>query len=124
MLKDYDPHNTLHITALDELKWVISEHENHRSSLAKFLVNLTKDETWWQEKNKEAESKDDLKQCLTVLDSKETDSPKKIKARYRDLIQFYHPDNYQNSPEKIAFAEKKTKELNNAFDKLHEHGIL
>ena len=106
------------------LESVKSMQENQKDTLAKFLWNLTKDETWWQEKNKEPESKDDLKQCFAVLDSKETDSPEEIKAKFRELIQFYHPDNYQNSPEKLARAEKKTKEINNAYDKLHERGIL
>ena len=123
-LGSYNPNNPLQVAVVDELKWVISEHDNHRSSLAKFLWNLMKDETWWQEKNKEPESKDDLKQCFAVLDSKETDSPEEIKAKFRELIKFYHPDNFQNNPEKRAFAEKKTKELNNAYDKLHERGIL
>ena len=69
-------------------------------------------------------SSDDLKQYYDILESKETDSPKEIKAKFRELIQFYHPDNYQNRPEKLARAEKKTKEINNAYDKLHERGIL
>ena len=69
-------------------------------------------------------SSDDLKQYYDILESKETDSPEEIKAKFRELIKFYHPDYFQNNPEKMAFAEKKTKELNNAFDKLHEHGIL
>jgi len=109
---------------VDLLEWAKSAHENQVGSLATFLWNLTKDETWWQEKNKESESKDDLKQCFVVLDSKDTDSPKEIKAKFRELIKFYHPDNFQNNPEKRSFAEKKTKELNNAYDKLHERGIL
>ena len=109
---------------VDLLEWAKSAHENQVGSLATFLWNLTKDETWWQEKNKEQESKDDLKRCFAVLDSKETDSPEEIKAKFRSLIKFYHPDNFQNNPEKRSFAEKKTKELNNAYDKLHERGIL
>ena len=118
------PWNPIQEEIVEQLEWVKSMQKNQTGTLAKFLWNLTKDETWWQEKNKEQESKDDLKQSFAVLDSKETDSSEKIKAKFRELIQFYHPDNYQNSPEKIAFAEKKTKELNKAFDKLHEHGIL
>ena len=106
------------------LEWAKSAHENQVGSLATFLWNLTKDETWWQEKNKESESKDDLKQCFAVLDSKETDSPEEIKVKFRGLIKFYHPDNFQNNPEKRVFAEKKTKEINNAYDKLHEREIL
>ena len=69
-------------------------------------------------------SSDDLKQYYDILESKETDSPEKIRAQFKKLIKFYHPDNFQNNHEKRAFAEKKTKEINNAYDKLHERGIL
>ena len=118
------PWNDKQEEIMELLEWAKSQHENQTGTLAKFLWNLTKDETWWQEKNKEQESKDDLKRCFAVLDSKETDSPEEIKAKFRELIKFYHPDNFQNNPEKRAFAEKKTKEINNAYDKLHERGIL
>ena len=117
-------HNAMRSDGTTMTEWAKSEHEYHKSELTKFLWDLTKDETWWQEKNKEPESKDDLKQCFTMLDSKETDSPEEIKAKFRGLIKFYHPDNFQNNTEKRAYAEKKTKEINNAYDKLHERGIL
>jgi hypothetical protein len=120
-LSEKNNHNAMRS---ENLEWAKSEHEYHKSSLTKFLWDLTKNETWWQEKNKELESKDDLKQCFSMLDSKETDSPEEIKAKFRGLIKFYHPDNFQNNPEKRAYAEKKTKEINNAYDKLHERVIL
>ena len=69
-------------------------------------------------------SSDDLKQYYDILESKETDSPKEIRAQFNKLIKFYHPDNYQNSPEKLVRAEKKTKQLVDAHDELAKRGIL
>ena len=39
-LNSYNPNNPLQVAVVDELKWVISEHAKHKSSLAKFLWNL------------------------------------------------------------------------------------
>ena len=69
-------------------------------------------------------SSDDLKQYYDILESKETDSPEKIRAQFKKLIKFYHPDNYQNSPEKLVRAENKTKQLIDAHDELAKRGIL
>ena len=69
-------------------------------------------------------SSDDLKQYYDILESKETDSPKEIRAQFNKLIKFYHPDNYQNSPEKLVRAENKTKQLIDAHDELAKCGIL
>ena len=69
-------------------------------------------------------SSDDLKQYYDILECKETDSPKEIKAQFNKLIKFYHPDNYQNNPEKLVRAEKKTKQIIDAHDELAKRGIL
>ena len=69
-------------------------------------------------------SSDDLKQYYDILESKETDSPEKIRAQFKKLIKFYHPDSYQNNPEKLVRAENKTKQLIDAHDELAKHGIL
>ena len=69
-------------------------------------------------------SSDDLKQYYDILESKETDSPEKIRAQFKKLIKFYHPDSYQNSPEKLVRAENKTKQLIDAHDELAKRGIL
>jgi len=111
---------------VDLMRTAIENSENHIRAMTKILWRIGKDETWWEEK-KEGDyktSSDDLKQYYDVLESIETDSPKEIKAKFRELIKFYHPDNFQNNPEKRAFAEKKTKEITNAYDKLHKCGIL
>ena len=69
-------------------------------------------------------SADDLKQYYDILESKETDSPEKIRAQFKKLIKFYHPDSYQNNPEKLVRAENKTKQLIDAHDELAKRGIL
>ena len=69
-------------------------------------------------------SSDDLKQYYDILESKETDSPEKIRAQFKKLIKFYHPDSYQNNPEKLVRAENKTKQLIDAHDELTKRGIL
>ena len=69
-------------------------------------------------------SSDDLKQYYDILESKETDSPEKIKAQFKKLIKFYHPDSYQDNPEKLVRAENKTKQLIDAHDELAKRGIL
>ena len=69
-------------------------------------------------------SSDDLKQYYDILESKETDSPEKIRAQFKKLIKFYHPDSYQNNPEKLVRAENKTKQLIDAHDELAKRGIL
>ena len=40
------------------------------------------------------------------------------------MIKFYHPDSYQNNPEKLDRAENKTKQLIDAHDELAKRGIL
>ena len=107
-----------------ETRWAIYEHNAHKTLLAGFLWNLTADEDERKEDIEDDEEEDNLEQYFRILDLKATDSPEEIKTKYRYLIKFYHPDHYQGKAEKLAYAEKKTKELNNAFEKLHEHGFV
>jgi len=52
-----------------------------------------------------------------VLNVKETASKSEIKSAYKSLIKKYHPDIYKGDK---AFAERKTKEINTAFDTLSD----
>jgi TPR repeat protein len=54
----------------------------------------------------------------SILDIPETATPEEIKQAYRQLVQIWHPDNWQHKPKLLAKAEQKTKELNAAFDTL------
>lgn len=40
----------------------------------------------------------------------------KIKNAYKNLLKKYHPDMYQNKPDKIKIAQKLTKKINEAYN--------
>ena len=69
-------------------------------------------------------SSNDLGRCFKILGCEPTDEIKAIKAKYRKLAMEYHPDRVQAngmSPELVAVAEEKFKEIQNAFDIIEKH---
>ena len=52
-----------------------------------------------------------------ILNVKQTATKAEIKSAYKSLIKKYHPDIYKGDK---AFAERKTKEINEAFDTLSD----
>ena len=67
-------------------------------------------------------STENLKTYYEILELPENASKIQIKNAYRELIKFYHPDMHQNNPEKLARAEKKTKQITEAYEKLKNAG--
>lgn len=47
-------------------------------------------------------------------------SKEELKDSYRNLLKKYHPDNFEGFPETQKMAERKTRELISAFNKLLE----
>jgi len=54
----------------------------------------------------------------SILEIPESATPEEIKQAYRLLLQVWHPDRFHHSPDLLAKAEKKTREINAAFDTL------
>ena len=52
-----------------------------------------------------------------ILDVPENATANEIKTRYRQLVRFFHPDNFETSSDR-AFAENKLKEINAAYNSL------
>ena len=52
-----------------------------------------------------------------ILGVSKSASQEEIKTAYKNLIKKYHPDLYQGDK---SFAEKKTKEINEAYDTLYD----
>ena len=67
-------------------------------------------------------STENLKAYYDILELSENASKIQIKNAYRELIKFYHPDMHQNNPEKLARAERKTKQITDAYEKLKNAG--
>ena len=56
------------------------------------------------------------------LSKNKSEAWNEIKKQYRELIAFYHPDQFESKGQmKKEYAEKKTKELNLAFEQLETH---
>jgi hypothetical protein len=60
-----------------------------------------------------------LEQCLSILGLKPGFSPKDLKHAYSRAVKMNHPDKVASlSPEFTALAEKRTKQINQAYAKL------
>ena len=51
----------------------------------------------------------------SILEIPESATPEEIKQAYRLLLQVWHPDRFHHSPDLLAKAEKKTRDINAAF---------
>lgn len=56
----------------------------------------------------------DLQKYYKILDVPEGTSPQEIKARYRQLVRIFHPDNFTDSIDK-EFAEQGLQEIVGAY---------
>jgi hypothetical protein len=64
-------------------------------------------------------SSDTREHWCKILGVENTATPGEIKRAYRDLMKKYHPDKFANcAPEFIEVAHRKTKEINEAYQKL------
>jgi hypothetical protein len=59
----------------------------------------------------------------SILEVPESATPEEIKQAYRLLLQVWHPDRFHHSPDLLAKAEKKTREINAAFDTLNNPSL-
>lgn len=63
----------------------------------------------------------DLQRCLKILELDSPGSIENAKKAYRDLVRVWHPDRFQGNPRLKQKAEKKLREINLAFNFLHEY---
>ena len=68
--------------------------------------------------------KNKLNKSYKSLELEQSATAIQIKNQYRKLIKFYHPDNFQKTPEKLEHSEKKTKEITSAYEILKNAGKL
>lgn len=58
------------------------------------------------------------KQAFQILEVDESASPQEIKQAWKDMVFFWHPDRCQDNERRRQFAEEKTKQINEAFDRI------
>jgi hypothetical protein len=63
----------------------------------------------------------DLHKHFAVLELKPGASSEQIKASYKELVQIWHPDRFQNNPQLQQRAHLKLQQINNSYDFLREN---
>ncbi|TAF67988.1 MAG: hypothetical protein EAZ55_00990 [Cytophagales bacterium] len=58
----------------------------------------------------------ELKKNAAILGVKETATFEEIKTAYKNLMKKYHPDKFQNDPQKKKEAEEKSSKINVAYE--------
>jgi hypothetical protein len=62
----------------------------------------------------------DEKDYYDILEVSATATPEEIKTSRNLKLKFFHPDRFQHDPELMAEAERKTKEINQAYEVLSD----
>ena len=60
----------------------------------------------------------DIKRCFEILELRPDASIDEAKQAYKDLVNIWHPDRFSTNPRLIQKAEKKLKEVNQAYETL------
>lgn len=60
----------------------------------------------------------DIKRCFEILELNPDASIDEAKQAYKDLVNIWHPDRFSTNPRLIQKAEKKLKEVNQAYETL------
>jgi curved DNA-binding protein CbpA len=60
----------------------------------------------------------DIKRCFEILELRPEASIDEAKQAYKDLVNIWHPDRFSNNPRLEQKAEKKLKEINQAYETL------
>jgi curved DNA-binding protein CbpA len=61
---------------------------------------------------------ENLEGCFRTLELKPNASPEEVKIAYRELVQVWHPDRFQNNLALRNKAEEKLKSINLAYEQL------
>ncbi|MBD2565793.1 MULTISPECIES: J domain-containing protein [Nostoc] len=62
-----------------------------------------------------------INECFKVLEIETTDSMQDVKQAYRDIVFVWHPDKFCNNQRIKKKAEKKLKQINEAYENLKLH---
>lgn len=62
----------------------------------------------------------EINRCFEILELDRNASLEEAKQAYRDQVKFFHPDRFANDPRQREKAEKKLKEVNEAYERVKE----
>lgn len=104
------------------------EQENFKIESQKKSKNNTKEEKKDKKNNRNYQTKDKIldtsvqksMHLYKIFNLNYGCTKEELKDSYRNLLKKYHPDNFEGFPETQKMAERKTRELISAFNKLLE----
>ena len=74
--------------------------------------------------NEKYEAALNIGNCYEILEVSQTSSPNEIKTAYKIKMKEYHPDKVSRLGKELhKLAERKSKEINRAYNMLKEHGL-
>lgn len=127
--KNFSDNSTIINDSDDELKRIIEELNQKKSE------DFEKDNSYksrsepsgdnFQDSNNSRNGStniNDLKRAFSVLEIPESSTNEEIRSAYLKKIKEYHPDRVQNLGQEIKnLADKKTKEINQAYEFIQNH---
>ena len=60
----------------------------------------------------------EISRCFEILELDRNASLEEAKQAYRDQVKFFHPDRFANDPRQREKAEKKLKDVNEAYERV------
>ena len=66
----------------------------------------------------EGKTQVDIQRCYEILELDRNASADEIKQSYKDIVNVWHPDRFSHNPRLKKKAEKKLKEVNQAYETL------
>ncbi len=95
---------------------IIRSNINHKKGIEPEIdINSYEDIYYQDSRDIPKEENQEEKKYYKILEVEYGADFKEIKSAYRRLLKKYHPDMFQNQPEKLKTAQEVTRQINEAF---------
>ena len=96
------------------VKNIIKSNANHKEENIDIDINSYED-LYYKDSKVEIDENTKERHYYKILETEYGADFNTIKKAYKKLLKKYHPDLFQNKPEKLKIAQQVTKEINEAF---------
>lgn len=103
------------MSLLKRIKNIIKSNINHKEEEIDIDINSYEDVYYSDSKDVHNEENQLERKYYKILEVEYGADFKQIKSAYRKLLKKYHPDMYQNQPEKLKAAQDVTRQINEAY---------
>lgn len=94
---------------------IIKSNINHKEVEPEIDINSYEDVYFQDSKDNQSEENQLERKYYNALEVEYGADFKQIKCAYRRLLKKYHPDMFQNQPEKLKTAQEVTRQINEAY---------